>query len=68
MNLVQIEQGERDLVADDFQVGSVLGRQRVGRKALQSLAEPFVEPPLAVQSGCARIVELLIQILVRESM
>src|ERR1035441_4927816 len=59
----QVEQGERDLVLQDGEVGAVFGGQCAGRDLAQAVAELLVESALAVEALLAEVVEHFIQVL-----
>ena len=64
LNLVVLEQRERDLVLDNVVIHARLGRQRFGLHVLlQSCAKLRVIVSLAIERGRTDIVELFIQVL-----
>ena len=63
MDLVQVEFGQRNLVLQNRQVGTILGRKRSACESAQALAKLRIELPLAVEGGGTEIVQQVIEIL-----
>src|SRR5580658_6354251 len=59
--LDEIEQSETDSILQDGEVGSLLGGQLIGIELFEALAEVFVEPPLVVDGGRAKVVQWFVQ-------
>lgn len=63
MQLVQVQQSERDLILQNTQIGLVLGGESVGVERVQPLAKVFVVMPLPVEIGRTRVVQQVVEIL-----
>ena len=63
VQLVQVQQSQRDLILQNVQIGLVLGRESIGVERVQSLAKVFVIMPLPVEIRRTRVVQHVVEIL-----
>src|SRR2546428_12477462 len=63
MDFVDVEDGERNLILHDGQIGAVFRSEPIRLERAQAVAESFVEAALAVESRGPNIVQHVVQLL-----
>jgi hypothetical protein len=63
VQLVQVQQSERDLILQNTQIRLVLGGESIGVEGIQPLAKVLVVMPLSVEIGRTHVVQQVVEIL-----